>query len=68
MFRYKISRGKCHISYIEVIYNEFKDLGRSNEEVLLEKSMVTPIQILYDKGLFDIYEKADEILNVVFSY
>ena len=34
-----------------------------NEEVLNEKAVKKSTQILYDKGLFDIYDNADEVLK-----
>ena len=33
------------------------------EEILIEKALETTIQKHYDKGLFDNYENADEVLK-----
>ena len=38
---------------------------QSVEEVLLQRAVKTTIQVLYDKGLFDKYDNADEVLNDV---
>ena len=59
----EISNVEGHISLIEKYYNELKDLERFNEGVLIEKAVKTTIQILYDKGLFDNYNNADEALK-----
>ena len=55
-----------HLSLIEKYYNEFKLLSnkQSAEEVLIEKVMKTTVHILYDKGLFDNYDNADEVTKV----
>ena len=58
----EISNVEGHISYMEKHYNKFRDLERFNEGVLIEKAVKTTIQILYDKGLFDNYNNADEAL------
>ena len=51
------------ISYIERDNNEFKLLSDKQcvEEVLIQRAVERTIQILYDKGLFDIYDNADEV-------
>ena len=59
----EISNVEGLTSYIERYYNELKDLERFNEGVLIEKAVKTTIQILYDKGLFDSYNNADEALK-----
>ena len=52
------------ISYIEKDYNEFnlRYNKQSVEVILIQRAVKTTIQILYDKGLFDKYVNADEIL------
>ena len=54
-----------HIAYIEKDYNEFKLQynKQSVEEILIQRAVKTTIQILYDKGLFDIYANADKVLE-----
>ena len=59
----EISNVEGHISFIEKNYIESRDLERFNEGVLIEKAVKTTIQILYDKGLFDNYNNADEALK-----
>ena len=36
---------------------------QSAEEVLIERTVKTTIEILYDKGLLDNYDNADEVLK-----
>ena len=50
---------------MEKDYNEFKihNSQQSLEEVLIERVVRTTTQILYDKGLFDNYDNADEVLK-----
>ena len=69
----KLSKLECHLSLLEKDYFEHKLLNdndtkrplgletpnKQSEEVLIE----TAIQILYDQGLFDNYDKADEVLK-----
>ena len=52
-----------HISYREKRYEDFKNLERSNQEVLIEKAVKTTIQIIYDKKLLDKQENAIEVIN-----
>ena len=61
----KVSKINGHISYIEKDYNEFKleYNKQSVEEVLIQRAVKTTIQILYDKGLFDNFQNADEVLK-----
>ena len=56
---------KGHISYIEKDYNEFnlRYNKQSVEEILIQRSVKTTTQLLYDKGLFDSYAKADKVLE-----
>ena len=57
-----------HISYIENDYNEFKLQynKQSVEDILIQRAVKTTIQILYDKGLFDIFQNADKVLEDFF--
>ena len=61
----KSSKIEGQISYIEKDYNEFKfNIDKlSVEEVLIDRAVKTTIQLLYDKGAFDKYDNADEVLN-----
>ena len=59
----EVSNVEGQISYIEKDYIDFRDLERFNEGVLIEKAVKTSTQILYDKGLFDNYNNADEALE-----
>ena len=54
-----------HISYNEKDYNEFKlQYNKQNvEDSLIQRAVKTTIQILYDKGLFDYFQKADKVLE-----
>ena len=54
-----------HISYIENEYNQFilEYNKQSIEEVLVQRPVKTTIQILYDTGLLDNFQNADEVLN-----
>ena len=66
----KLKKVDGHISYIEKDYNEFKKQyeQQSVEEILIQRAVKTTIQILYDKGLFDNYAKADKALEDYFVY
>ena len=54
-----------HLSKLEKDYNEFKfQYNKQNvEDILIERTVKTTIQILYDKGLFDNYANADKVLE-----
>ena len=54
-----------HLSKLEKDYNEFKlQYNKQNvEEILIQRAVKTTIQILYDKGLFDNFQKADKVLE-----
>ena len=54
-----------HLSKIEKDYNEFKlqYSKQSVEEILIQRAVKTTIQILYDKGLFDNFRNAEEVLK-----
>ena len=66
----KLKKIDGHISYIEKDYNEFKKQynKQSVEEVLIQRAVKTTIQILYDKGLFDNFQNAQEVLKDFFFY
>ena len=52
------------LSLIEKNYNEWNLRNdKKSEEVLFGKTVKTKMQILYDKGLFDNYDNADEVLQ-----
>ena len=61
----ELKKTNGHIAYIEKGYNEFKKLynKQSVEEILVQRAVKTTIQILYDKGLFDNFQNADEVLE-----
>ena len=54
-----------HLSKLEKDFNEFKvQYNKQNvEEILIQRAVKTTIQILYDKGLFDNFQNADEVLE-----
>ena len=54
-----------HISYIQKDHNEFKlQYNKQNvEDISIQRAVKTTIQILYDKGVFDNYAKADKVLE-----
>ena len=58
-----------HISYIEKDYNGFKLQynKRSIEDILIQRAVKSTIQILYDKGLFDNYANADNVIKIFFT-
>ena len=59
----KLKKIDGHISYIEEDYNEYKLQYNklSVEEILIQRAVKTTIQIIYDKGLFDLYANADKV-------
>ena len=61
----KLLKIDSHLSKLEKDYNEFKLQynKQSVEEVLIQRAVKTTIQILYDKGLFDNIQKAEEVLK-----
>ena len=61
----KLEKINEHISYIDKGYNEFElQYNKQNlEYILTHRAMKTMIQILYDKGLFDNFQKADKVLE-----
>ena len=54
-----------HLPKLDKDYNEFKLQyhKQSVEEILIQKVVETTIQILYDRGLFDNSQNADEVLE-----
>ena len=54
-----------HLSKLEKDYNEFKlQYNKQNvEDILIQRAVKTTIQIIYDKGLFDKFQNADEVLE-----
>ena len=54
-----------HLSKSEKDFNEFKLQynKQSVEEILIQRAVKTTIQILYDKGLFDNFQNAEEVLK-----
>ena len=56
-----LSKLEGQISYIGKNYNEFK--LHNKEDLLIERAAKTTIQILYDKGLFDNFDNADQVLR-----
>ena len=61
----KLKKIDGHIAYIEKDYNEFKKQynKQSVEEISIQRAVKSTIQILYDKGLFDNFQKADKVLE-----
>ena len=56
------------LSKIEKDYNEFKlQYNKQNvEEILIQRAVKTTIQIVNDRGLFDIYANANKVLEDFF--
>ena len=54
-----------HSSKLEKNFNEFKLQynKQSVEEILIQRAVKTTIQILYDRGLFDNFQNAEEVLK-----
>ena len=63
----KIYPKNGHLSLLEKDYNEFKLQynKQSVEQIFIQRSAETTIQIFYDKGLFDNFQNADEVLKDV---
>ena len=53
-----------HLSKLEKDFNEFKlQYNKQNvEDILIQRAVKTTIQILYDKGLFDKFQNAEDFL------
>ena len=54
-----------HLSKLEKEYNEFKlQYNKQNvEDILIQIAVKTTIQILYDRGFFDNFQNAEEVLK-----
>ena len=54
-----------HLTKLEKDYNEFKlQYNKQNvEDILIQRAVKTTIQILYDRGLFDNFQNAEEVLK-----
>ena len=54
-----------HLSKLEKYCNEFKLQynKQSVKDILIQRAVKTTIQILYDKGLFDNFQNAEEVFN-----
>ena len=61
----KLKKINGQFSLLGKDYNEFKLQynKQSVDEVLIQRAVKTMIQILYDKGLFDNYANADNVLE-----
>ena len=61
----KLIKINGHISKLEKDFNEFKlQYNKQNvEDILVQRAVKTTIQIIYDKGLFDNYTNADNVLE-----
>ena len=54
-----------HLSKLEKDYNEFiLQYNKQNvEDILIQGAVKTTLQILYDRGLFDNFQNAEEVLK-----
>ena len=54
-----------HLSELEKDYNEFiLQYNKQNvENILIQRAVKTTIQVLYDRGLFDNFQNAEEVLK-----
>ena len=54
-----------HTSKLDKDYNEFKlQYNKQNvEDILIQRAVKTTIQVLYDRGLFDNFQNAEEVLK-----
>ena len=61
----KLLKINGHLSKLEKDFNEFKKQynKQSVEEILIQRAVKTTIQILYDRGLFDNFQNAEEVLK-----
>ena len=61
----KILKINGHLSKLEKDFNEFKlQYDKQNvEDILIQRAVKTTIQILYDRGLFDNFQNAEEVLK-----
>ena len=61
----KLLKINGHLSKLEKDYNEFiLQYNKQNvEDILIQRAVKTTIQILYDRGLFDNFQNAEEVLK-----
>ena len=61
----KFLKNYGHLSKLEKDYNEFKLQYNKQpvEDILIQRAVKTTIPILHDKGLFDNFQNAEEILK-----
>ena len=61
----KLLKIDSHLSKLEKDFNEFKlQYNKQNvEDILIQRAVKTTIQILYDRGLFDNFQNAEEVLK-----
>ena len=61
----KLLKINVHLSKLEKDFNEIKlQYNKQNvEEILIQRAVKTTIQILYDKGLFDNFQNAENVLE-----
>ena len=61
----KLMKIDGHLSTLEQDYNEFKLQYNKQkvEDILIQKSVKTTIQKLYDKGLFDNFQNSDKVVE-----
>ena len=53
-----------HLSKLEKDFNEFKlQYNKQSVEILIQRAVKTTIQTLYDRGLFDNFQNAEEVLK-----
>ena len=64
----QLTKIEGHISHTEKKDDEFKmhTKKQSVKEMLIDRAVNTTIQILYDKGLLDNYDNADEVMEDCF--
>ena len=64
-FNKKLGKVNCHLSILEIDYNELKLITnkQSNEEVFVQRAVKTTIQTVYDKGSFDSFPNANKVLK-----
>ena len=61
----KLLKINAHLTKLEKDFNEFKLQynKQSVEDILIQRAVKTTIQILYDRGLFDNFQNAEEVLK-----
>ena len=57
-----------HLSFLETNYNEFKILTQKQyvEEILIQRTVKTTTQRIYDKEFFDVFSNADKVSKEFF--